>query len=188
MGPRVFPPPSLPHTRGKEVSRRSKWGMWVLLPEPDGASLVKTRRTLRVRIDNWQGVSRNVPNPVWAGGFEGNRLSQCSKRRPWDGSPLIALVGNLLLFGFEVRQGIIIPLTLHAAYGFLTGTPCLNGQFSKHPTKVGDTLSGGPYSKTQHDIRVFVSGHARNQLNATTKKKTPSSTPLASCYFPSLNL
>ncbi|KAF9507419.1 hypothetical protein BS47DRAFT_1421694 [Hydnum rufescens UP504] len=112
MGPRVFPPPSLPHTRGKEVSRRSEWGMWVLLPEPDGASLVKTQQRLE---------------------------------RPWDGSPLIAFVDNLLLFGFEIARASSYRLQYALRMGNeeegFTGTTCLNRQFSKHPTKVGNTVS-----------------------------------------------
>jgi len=54
-----------------------------------------------------------------AGRFEGNeyRLSERSKRRPWDGSTLIMLI-DTLLFGFEIWQGIV-SLTVHAAHGFV---------------------------------------------------------------------
>jgi hypothetical protein len=57
--------PSVPssHTRGKDALRPSKWGMGMPLPKPD-AVLGQDLTMLRVRIDNEQGVSGNVPNPI----------------------------------------------------------------------------------------------------------------------------
>jgi hypothetical protein len=40
-------------------------GNGVLLPELDEPSLVKTLDMLGAEIDNGQGVSGNVPDPVW---------------------------------------------------------------------------------------------------------------------------
>jgi len=62
---REDPPEWIPPYRWQRGVKALKMGNGVPFPEPDDPYSVTTPNTLRVGIDNGQGVSGNAPDPVW---------------------------------------------------------------------------------------------------------------------------